>query len=110
VSTSAERPVLSHDFAGSVAYAGVDPALEGRALQDALRAATATRGGSCWWDVEHAGGVVTLLSPGRSRPSAAARRRAAWRLLWLMVPERAIGSFRTLTQYAAGCSPEAREP
>ena len=48
---------------GTVAYAGVDPTLEGRALQDALRAVIATRGGACWWDVDHAGRVVTLSSP-----------------------------------------------
>jgi hypothetical protein len=46
-----------------VAYAGVDPTLEGRALQDALRPAIATRGGYCWWDVDHASWVVTLSSP-----------------------------------------------
>jgi hypothetical protein len=42
----ANRPVLARDLAGTIAYAGVDPTLEGRALQDALRAATATRSGS----------------------------------------------------------------
>jgi hypothetical protein len=40
-----ERPVLAPDLAGTIAHAGVDPTLEGRALQDALRAAIATRGG-----------------------------------------------------------------
>jgi hypothetical protein len=29
----------------------------------ALHAAIATRGGYCWWDVDHAGRVVTLSSP-----------------------------------------------
>jgi hypothetical protein len=43
------------DLAATVAYAGVDPTLEGRALQDALIAAIASRGGYCWWDVDHAG-------------------------------------------------------
>jgi hypothetical protein len=33
----AEHPILPRDLAGTVAYASVDPALEGRALQDALR-------------------------------------------------------------------------
>jgi len=42
-----DRPVLDRDLAGTVAYAGVDPTLEGRALQDALLAAIATRGDSC---------------------------------------------------------------
>jgi hypothetical protein len=55
--------VLARDLAGTIAYAGVDPNLEGRALQDALRAAIATRGGYCWWDVDHAGWVVKLSSP-----------------------------------------------
>jgi hypothetical protein len=43
--SAADRPVLPRDLAGTVAHAGVDPTLEGRALQDALRAAIATRGG-----------------------------------------------------------------
>jgi hypothetical protein len=34
------------------------------ALQDAVRRAIATRGGYCSWDVDHAGWVVTLSSPG----------------------------------------------
>jgi hypothetical protein len=59
----ADRPVLARDLAGTVAYAGVDPTLEGRALQDALLRAIAARRGYCWWDVDHAGWVVTLRSP-----------------------------------------------
>jgi hypothetical protein len=43
VSKSAYRPVLAPDLAGTVVYARVDPTLEGRALQDALRAAIAPR-------------------------------------------------------------------
>src|SRR5829696_7425642 len=50
----AERPVLALDLAGAVAQAGIDPTLEARALQDALRRAIATRRGYCWWDVDHA--------------------------------------------------------
>jgi hypothetical protein len=46
-----------------VAHAGVDPTLAGRALQDALRAAIATRRGYCSWTVDHASWVVTLHSP-----------------------------------------------
>jgi hypothetical protein len=53
--SSADRPVLSRDLAGTVAHALADPTLEGRALQDALRAAIATRRGYCSWDVDHAG-------------------------------------------------------
>jgi hypothetical protein len=40
-----DRSILARDFAGTIAYAGIDPALEGRALQDALRAAIAARRG-----------------------------------------------------------------
>src|SRR5829696_2906058 len=61
----AERPVLARDLAGTVAYAGVDPTLESRALQDVLLREIATRRGYCWWDVDHAGWVVTLDSPER---------------------------------------------
>ena len=66
VSNTPDSPVLARDLAGTVAHAGVDPTLEGRALQDALRAAIAARRGYCWWDVDHAGWVVTLSSPGRA--------------------------------------------
>lgn len=89
-----ERPVLSPDLAGTVAQAGVDPTLEGRALQDALRRAIATRRGSCSWDVDHAGWVVTLHSPeehdfyGRTLEEG-----LAWCLVWLMFPELGIGPF-----------------
>jgi hypothetical protein len=61
--SSCHRLVLASDLAGTLAYAGVDPTFVGNALQDALRAAIATRGGYCWWDVDHAGRVVTLSSP-----------------------------------------------
>jgi hypothetical protein len=63
--SAADRPVLPRDLAGTVAHAGVDATLEGRALQDALRAAIATRSGYCWWDVDHAGWAVTLDAPER---------------------------------------------
>src|SRR5678816_3937990 len=55
-----DRPVLPRDLAGTVAHAGVDPTLEGRALQDALQAASATHRGYCFCDVDQAGWVVTL--------------------------------------------------
>jgi hypothetical protein len=58
-----DRPVLPRDLAGTVAWAGVDPTLSGRELQDALRRAIASRRGSCDWTVDHAGWVVMLLSP-----------------------------------------------
>jgi hypothetical protein len=37
-----ERSVLARDLAGTVAYAGIDPMLEGSALQDALLREIAT--------------------------------------------------------------------
>ena len=89
-----DRPVLAPDLAGAVAQAGVDPTLEGRALQDALRSAIATRRGYCSWDVDHAGWVVTLHTPeeqdfyGRTLEEG-----LAWCLVWLMAPELGIGPF-----------------
>jgi hypothetical protein len=83
-------PVLPPDLAGTVAHAGVDPTLEGRALQDALRAAIAVRGSSCWWDVDHAGWVVTLHFPGEQDFYG---KTLAWCLVWLMAPELGIGPF-----------------
>ena len=73
--STADRPVLSRDLAGTVAHAGVDPTFEGRALQDALRAAIATRRGYCCWGVDHAGWVVTLSAPGEQTSMAARSRK-----------------------------------
>jgi hypothetical protein len=86
--------VLAPDLAATVAQAGVDPTLEGRELQDALRKAIATRRGYCDWTVDHAGWAVTLLSPeeqtffGRTLEEA-----LAWCLVWQMAPEIGIGPF-----------------
>jgi hypothetical protein len=94
VTTSADRPILPRDLAGTVAHAGVDPTLEGRALQDALLREIATRRGYCWWDVDHAGWVVTLSSPeeqtfyGRTLEEG-----LAWCQVWLMAPEIGVGPF-----------------
>jgi hypothetical protein len=77
-----------------VAQAGVDPTLEGRAPRDGLRAAIATRGGSCSWDVDHAGWVVTLHSREEQNFSGKTLEKAlAWHLVWLMVQERGVGPF-----------------
>jgi hypothetical protein len=87
-----DRSILARDFAGTIAYAGIDPALEGRALQDPLRAAIAARRGYCWWDVDHAGWVVTLDRPERQEFSGRTLEEAlAWCLVWLMAPELGIG-------------------
>jgi hypothetical protein len=75
--------------------AGVDPTVEGRALLDALRAAIASRGGSCSWDVDHAGWVVTLSSPEEQAFYVHTLEEAlAWCLVWLMAPEIGVGPFR----------------
>ena len=89
-----EHPVLAPDLAGAVAQAGVDPMLESRALQDALRRAIATRRGYCSWDVDHAGWVVTLHSPDEQDFSGKTLEEGlAWCLVWLMAPEIGIGPF-----------------
>jgi hypothetical protein len=73
---------------------GVDPTLDGRALQDALHAAIATRRGYCSWDVDHAGWVVTLHSPEEQPFYGKTLEEAlAWCLVWLMVPELGVGPF-----------------
>jgi hypothetical protein len=54
-----DRSILAVDVAVAVAQATVDPTLEGRALQDALRRAIANRRGSCSWDL-----AMTLPSSG----------------------------------------------
>jgi hypothetical protein len=92
---SHDRPDLPRDLAGTVVHASIEPTLEGRALQDALRAAIATRRGSCSWTVNHAGWVVPLHSSkqhgfyGRRRGEA-----LVWCLVWLMAPELGVGPFR----------------
>jgi hypothetical protein len=78
-----------------VAHAGVAPTREGRALQDALRAAIAHSRGSCWWDVDHVGWVVTLHSPEEHDFYGKTLEEAlAWCLVWLMAPEIGVGPFR----------------
>ncbi len=68
-----------------MAHAGVDPTFEDRAPQDALRATIATRGGYCWWDVDHVGWVVTLSSEEQTFYGRTLEEALAWNLVWLMV-------------------------
>jgi hypothetical protein len=90
----ADRPVLATDLADAVAQAGVDPTLDGRALQDALRSAITTRRGYCSWTVDHASWVVTLHSPEEQEFYGRTLEEAlAWCLVWLMFPELGIGPF-----------------
>ncbi len=70
---------------GTDAARRVGPTREGRALQDALRAAIVTRRGSGPWTVDHAGWVVTLHSPEEHDFSGTALEEAlTWCLVWLM--------------------------
>jgi hypothetical protein len=62
---SPKEKIIAVDLAGAIAKAGVDPSLEGRALQNALIGAIADRRGYVDWTVDHAGWVVMLLFPQR---------------------------------------------
>jgi hypothetical protein len=85
---------IAPDLAVAVAQAGVDLTLESRALQDAIRCAIATRRGYCDWTVDHAGGIVTLMSPEEQTFYGKTLAEAlAWCLVWLMAPELGIGPF-----------------
>src|SRR5919112_4287343 len=84
----------------SASTAGVDPTLEGRALQDALLREIATRRGYRWWDVDHAGWVVTLDSPREQFYGRTLEEALAWCLVWLMAPELGIGPFLA---WGSGC-------
>lgn len=90
-----KRPTsLAPDLAGALALAGIDPTLAPRPLQDAIRAAIASRRGYCDWTVDHAGWVVRLYRPeqhdfyGRTLQEA-----LAWCLVWLMTPELGVDQF-----------------
>lgn len=88
------RPFLASDLACAVAQAGVDSTLDGRALQDALRRAIATRCGDCSWTVDHAGWVVTLHSPDEQDFYGKTLEEAlVWCSVWLMAPELGLGRF-----------------
>jgi hypothetical protein len=76
--SSRDRPAFAEDLAGAVAQARVDPRLEGRALQDAIRQAIATRRGSFPQDFY-----------GKTLEEA-----LAWCLVWLMAPEIGVWPFR----------------
>jgi hypothetical protein len=50
--------------------------------------------GSCWWDVDHAGWVVTLSSPDEQEFYGRTLEEALTLcLVWLMAPELGIGPF-----------------
>ena len=82
-------------FAGTVAHPGVDPTLEGRALQFALRREIAHRRGYNSSTVDHAGWVVTLHSSEEQDFYGKTLEEALpWCLVWLMAPELGIGPFQ----------------
>ncbi|MGH2615456.1 MAG: hypothetical protein ACRDJC_09475 [Thermomicrobiales bacterium] len=86
--------VLPQDLRHTIARAGIDPELEQRPLQDAIRRAIATRRGYCSWDVDQASWVVTLHSPEEQTFHGRTLEEAlAWCLVWLMAPEIGVGPF-----------------
>ena len=57
--------------------------------------------GSCWWDVGHAGWVVTLDSPERQEFYGRTLEEAlASCLVWLIAPELGVGAQATYEAYA----------
>jgi hypothetical protein len=78
----------------TMAQAGVNPTLEGRALQDALLSAIADRRGYLNWDVYHVEWLVFLLHPEHETfDGRTFDETPAWCLVWLMAPEIGIGQF-----------------
>ncbi len=58
-----------------------------------MLSAIATRHGSCSWDVDHAGWVMTLHSPEEQDVYAKTLEEGlAWWLVGLLVPELGIGT------------------
>ena len=51
------------DLVAALTEAGIDPTVEGQALQEALHRAIALRYGCCSWQPIHTGWVVTLHYP-----------------------------------------------
>ena len=72
-------PVLS-------AWAGVDPTLTGRKLQDALHLAIATRRGYFYWTVDHTRWVVLLNSPEEQTFLGRSMQKPVWLPAWLRSP------------------------
>jgi hypothetical protein len=72
---SPEERIVAADLVGAIAKAGVNPLLEGRALQDALISAIADRQGYVDWTVDHAGWLVTLCERLASMSAVAVLKR-----------------------------------
>jgi hypothetical protein len=94
-----DLPVSAPDLARTVAYAGVDPTFESRALQDALMREIAHCRGYYSWDVDDTGWVVTLVAPEQHEFSGRTLEEAlAWCLVWLMAPNQKIRGSCVSTQ------------
>ena len=77
------------DLRAALTEAGIDPNLEGSALQEALQEAIALRRSSCTWTKVHTGWLVTLHHPERRIFFGASLEEAlAWCLVRLMTRER----------------------
>ena len=88
------RLILAPELAGTIAQAGVDPTLEGRAMQDALLSAIGDRRGYLSWDLGETGWLVFLHHPEEQTFSGQTLEEAlAWCLVWLMTPEIGRGQF-----------------
>ncbi len=81
------------DLARVLAWAGIDPELEGEDLQEALHRAIALRRYSCTWTKLHTGWVVTLQFPEQRRFFGETLEDAlAWCLAWVMDREATCSS------------------
>jgi hypothetical protein len=85
---SALHRAVAPDRAGTIGEVGIDPTLEGRALQNALIGAIAESRGYVRWTVDHAGWVVTLMiSEEQTYYGRTLSDGLAWCLVWLMFSE-----------------------
>ena len=82
------RSPFTTDLARVLTQAGIDPALEGADLQEAVHRAIAMRRCSCTWAKVHAGWVVTLQFPEPRRFFGTTLEEAlTWCLAWIMAEE-----------------------
>jgi hypothetical protein len=89
-----DKPLLPPDLAATIARVGIDPTLDDRALQDAIKAAIAERRGYLTWDVDEKGWRVDLHSPEQQDFHGRTLELAlAWCLVWLLHDELWIGAF-----------------
>jgi hypothetical protein len=76
---------LTTALASVITHAGIDPALEGADLQEALHRAIAMHRCSCTWTKIHAGWVVAVQFPEPRRFFGMTLEEAlAWCLTWIM--------------------------